>query len=93
MFKLNSKYNYNNMNTSTDLRLEKDLLELKKFHMTTNLFTRQYSDLIKDVDNNTYRLDLLLIPNHLNFIYKVRKIDKISLFLYFKMITLTLHRI
>jgi hypothetical protein len=40
----------------TEIRLNKDLLELKKFRMTTKVFNTQFSNIMKDNDNISYKM-------------------------------------
>jgi hypothetical protein len=50
-------------------RLQNDLLDIKNARMTTNLFYTQMSDIIRDGENNNYKLFLSM--ENLNFKYQL----------------------
>lgn len=46
----------------TELRLQNDLLEIKKNRMTTKMFNTQLSDIIKDEENEVFTINILICP-------------------------------
>lgn len=55
--------------TPIELRLQKDLLELKKFRMTTKMFNTQFSHMIKDNEQNNFKMfvSMEMISNKIKY--------------------------
>ena len=46
-----------------EMRLQNDLIEMKKYRMTTNMFNTKYSHIIINEDNNLYNMYISIEKN------------------------------
>jgi hypothetical protein len=77
MIKLsNLNSNYNSLKicplSSAEIRLEKDLLELKYFRLSTKLFNTTFSNIFKNTLNENYSLFVNIQHKYTNSSYQVR---------------------